>query len=136
MNLEEKINIIKLICEMQSLLEGYNLKNNCKENQLTIKLKILTYLFGGTKSTYFLIKNIGIAKTNLNLLCNELIENKLILKRKDELDSRVVLYSISDVGKAYLVEELDKLGKDFENFNSKKLEDLNKLVAELLKIFK
>lgn len=134
MNLEEKLNIIKAICELQSFMEGYDFENNCKKNQLTIKLKILTYLFNGATSPYFLTKNIGIAKTNLNLICNELLKDNLISKKKEEFDKRVVSYSLTEKGHNYLIEEMNKLGEDFEKMNIEKSKQINEEIKSLLKL--
>lgn len=132
MNENEKINVIKVICELQSLLEGYNHEKNCKNHQLTIKTKILTYLYAGKSSPFYLTKKIGIAKTNLNIICNELIEDKLIEKCKEYFDKRIVSYKITELGKKYLLKELNNF-KCVE-LNEKREEELNVKIQNILQI--
>lgn len=134
MKLEEKLNLIKTLCGLQSWLEGYDFGNNCKQNQLSIKIKVLAYVYNCPQSPYFLTKNIGIAKTNLNLLCNDLIKEELITKSKEEFDKRVVLYSITKKGKIFLESELEKFGVAFDNMNENKLNDLQNKIKDILSI--
>lgn len=134
MNFDEKINIVKIICELQSCFEGYDHKNNCKENQLSIKLKLLNYLVESPQSPYFLTKNIGIAKTNLNLICNELIKEELISKQKETFDKRVISYCITEKGRKFLTSEYEKFGNFFDEMNNTKREELNELIKKMLKL--
>lgn len=136
MNIDEKIDVAITICKLQSMLEGYDFKKNCKKSQLTIKLKILMFLFKGTNSPYVLTKNIGIAKTNLNLICNEMIKENLICKHKEEFDKRAIYYSITDNGKNFLFKEIEQLGDDIRNINETKISELNRNIKSLLEILK
>ena len=134
MNIDEKTDVVISICKLQSMFEGYDFKQNCKKNQLTIKLKILIFLFKGIDSPYVLTKNLGIAKTNLNLICTQMIKEDLISKNKVDFDKRSIYYSITDKGKNYLFEELNQFGLDFENINQNKIEEINKTLKSLLKL--
>lgn len=129
----EEVEIVKVICELLSLLEGYDHKKNSKNGQLTIKTKILIYLLDQKAGPFYLTKKIGVAKTNLNILCNELIRDGFVRKNKEDFDKRIVLYEITDKGKEHLLKEL----KSFENnikIGEKKLALLSKKLKEILQI--
>ena len=136
--MEEKIDIktiIKLITELQNNLEKFNEKTLNKENILTIKHKILVYILCGENSAYKLIKKIGIAKTNLNLVCTELIKEGYLEKEKAEFDKRIVFYVLTQKGKQYIEKELEIFESNFTQATSiADYKEFNDKILELYKV--
>jgi len=138
--MEEKIDvklIVKLITEFQNNLEKFNEQTLNKENILTIKHKILIYVLCGENSAYKLIKKIGIAKTNLNLVCTELIKEGYLEKEKAEFDKRIVFYILTEKGRLYIEKELQTFEKNFiEGVLITDYNYFNNKLAELYNAFK
>ena len=138
--MEEKIDvklIVKLITEFQNNLEKFNEQTLNKENILTIKHKILIYVLCGENSAYKLIKKIGIAKTNLNLVCTELIKEGYLEKEKAEFDKRIVFYILTEKGRLYIEKELQIFEKNFiEGVLIADYNYFNNKLAELYNAFK
>ena len=107
-------NVVSLISRLQNLCEGFDETN--KSAVITSKVKILLELSKAQSVTPSIIKhNIGLAKSNVAIICNRLIEEGLVLKSKDSLDTREISYSITEAGKKFLEEFLLKTKRNFES---------------------
>ena len=113
-NLQNTKNIISLITRLQSLCEGFDETN--KSAVITSKVKILIELSKAESVAPNILKHrVGLAKSNITLLCGKMIEEGLILKSKDSFDTREIFYSITDKGKKCLDEFLAKAQRNFES---------------------
>ena len=82
--------------------------------------------------------NIGLAKSNLAILCNSLVKDGLIQKTKDEFDSRSIFYNITESGSQFLNSVLAQMKKNFEGELAYKnnLRQINSSVEDLLDLVK
>ena len=128
------LSILKLNSTLNNLLEGFDDFLYAKKINLTIKDKILILLNEKPLSPFELIKMLSIAKTNLALICQDLIKDGLIKKEKDLIDKRNIIYSLTDTGKEKAIKIAISINKqinmkiEFKNNN----EQINNKVKELL----
>jgi len=128
------LKILELNSLLNNLIEGFDDFLYSKKINITIKDKILLNLMEKSCSPYELIKKISIAKSNLTLVANELIKENKIIKEKDSIDKRSIIYTITDEGKLKAQEILKKIKRgvnsqiEYKNNN----EEINKMVAKLL----
>lgn len=107
-------NIVSLIARLQNLCEGFDDTN--KSAVITAKVKILLELSKADSVTPTVLKrSVGLAKSNVALICRKLIEEGLVSKSKDSFDTREIFYSITDKGKKCLDEFLTKAQRNFES---------------------
>src|SRR5574344_1868895 len=105
-------NIIDLCTKLQNLCEGFDVKN--KTILISSKLKALLYINEKEKiSPSELIDKLGLAKSNIALLCNSMCKEELIKKEKDTLDTRIIFYSLTLKGKEYLKKSIDIMTENF-----------------------
>ena len=113
-NQEFAKNVVSLVARLQNLCEGFDDTN--KSAVITSKVKVLLELSKAESVTPTVIKrSVGLAKSNVALICGKLIEEGLVSKSKDSFDTREIFYSITDAGRKYLDEFLAKAKKNFEN---------------------
>ncbi len=106
-------NIIKVCSRLENLCEGFDIDS--KTNLISSKLKVLLFIGDGKNvSPSDIIDKVGLAKSNLALLCKSLYNEGLISKNKDAFDSRVIFYSLTEKGQNYLDEQLDNMTKNFK----------------------
>lgn len=128
------LSILKLNSTLNNLLEGFDDFLYTRKINLTIKDKILILLNEKSLSPFELIKILSIAKTNLALVCQDLIKDGLIKKEKDLIDKRNIIYSLTEAGKERAVKIACSINKqinmriEFKNNN----EQINNKVKELL----
>ena len=105
--------ILSLAVRLENLCEGFDQKN--KSAVLTSKIKILLEL---SKKDFvtpsFLMEKVGIAKSNVAIICNSLVKEKLILKSRDDFDTREISYKITENGREVLEKYLSKAQKNFK----------------------
>lgn len=107
-------NIVSLIARLQNLCEGFDDTN--KSAVITAKVKILLELSKADSVTPTVLKrSVGLAKSNVALICRKLIEEGLVSKSKDSFDTREIFYSITDKGEKCLDEFLTKAQRNFES---------------------
>ncbi|MBR4124200.1 MAG: winged helix-turn-helix transcriptional regulator [Clostridia bacterium] len=107
-------NVVSLIARLQNLCEGFDDTN--KSAVITAKVKILLELSKADSVTPTVLKrSVGLAKSNVALICGKLIEEGLVSKSKDSFDTREIFYSITDKGKKCLDEFLAKAQRNFES---------------------
>lgn len=106
--------IVSLASRLQILCEGFDELN--KNTVLTSKLKVLLELSKSEKVTpNKLSEKLGMAKSNLTILCNSLVKDKLVDKIKDEFDGRAIYFTMTKKGEELLEEILLKMKKNFED---------------------
>ena len=127
-------NLLILSSKISSKLEGFDAIFLNKKMNLTIKDKFLIFLLDGEKSPSELIELLGVAKTNLALISSELLINKLIQKQKDNLDKRLINYSLTPFGKQKADEIMKNINANIQNCleYKNKSEEINSLAKELL----
>ena len=129
--------IVELVGRLQILCEGFDDLN--KTSILTSKVKVLLEVSGKQNvSPNKLKSSVGLAKSNLTLLCNSLVEQSLITKTRDKFDSRAICYNITPKGQTYLDGVLTQMKKNFEGElayknNIKQIETAVKNLQELIK---
>ena len=130
-------NVLNLVTRLQSLCEGFDDTN--KSAIITSRFKILLELSEKQNVSPNVLKiNIGLAKSNLAILCNSLVKDGLIQKTKDEFDSRSIFYNITESGSQFLNSVLAQMKKNFEGELAYKnnLRQINSSVEDLLDLVK
>ncbi len=127
--------LIELRISLQSLCDGFNLKQANKTSLLTMDKKVLFMLsLNNNCSPQILIENLGIAKSNLALLCKTMESNGLILKSSEQGDKRKIFYNITAKGKEKLNEFYLGLKSDiFKDKNKQELIILENNINQILK---
>ena len=128
-------NILSLAIKLENLCEGFDETN--KSAVLTSKIKILLELDKKQSVTPNELKfNVGLAKSNITIICNQLIKENLIKKVKDSFDSREICYCITDEGKKYVSNYLLKAEKNFagELAYKNNMKQINENVENLLEL--
>ena len=106
-------NILSLAIRLENLCEGFDETN--KSAVLTSKIKVLLEISKADSVTPNILKtNVGLAKSNIAILCNALTKESLIKKNKDSADTREITYSITEKGLDELDKFLSKAKKNFE----------------------
>lgn len=71
--------------------------------------QVLFLIDTGFVTPKLLIEKLGIQKTNLSLICKNLLQKKLILKSKFSEDKKQIMYSINTKGKNRLTTKLKEM---------------------------
>ncbi len=130
--------LLELSASINFVLEGFDEIYLSKSCNLTLKDKFLLFLMSSNLSPNKLIKNLGIAKSNLALISSKLIKEGLVEKVKDELDGRMIKFSLTESGREKAKEIVEKLNKnlasklDFKNKDN----EINLLVDKLIDLLK
>lgn len=130
-------NILSLAIRLENLCEGFDETN--KSAVLTSKVKVLLEISKENSVTPNTIKsNIGLAKSNIAIMCNALVEEGLIHKNKDSADTREISYSITEKGLDELDKFLLKAKKNFEGRLAYKnnMKQIDEAVEDLLSLVK
>lgn len=105
--------VVGLISRLEVLCEGFDELN--KTAVITSKVKVLLEVSNQKDVSPNKLKTkVGLAKSNLTLLCNSLVKDGLITKNRDEFDNRAIYYNITEKGINYLNVILNKMKKNFE----------------------
>ena len=130
-------NILSLAIRLENLCEGFDETN--KSAVLTSKIKILLEMSKAESITPNVIKtNIGLAKSNIAIICNTLAKEGLIKKNRDSDNTREISYSITQKG----LEELDCfLSKAKKNFQGRlayknNMKQIDESVEDLMNLVK
>lgn len=129
--------VLTLITKLQNFCEGFDASN--KAVVYTSKIKILLELSKqACMSPSVLVVKLGMAKTNLAMLGKDLINDGLIQKTKDSVDTRGVFYSLTSKGKDYLNNFLVVAQKNFDKSiaYTNKEQKINKSISDLLDMVK
>lgn len=94
---------VELRIMLQSICDGFDAENLNKKSSLTMRTKVLYALSKNERCCpSVLIDKLGIAKSNLALLCKTMCEDGVIFAVKSEQDKRNIYYSITEKGLAEL----------------------------------
>ncbi len=112
-NVKLQEQLVELRILLQSICDGFDVENLNKKSNLTMRIKVL-YALTKTERCCpsMLIDKLGIAKSNLALLCKTMCEDGVISVVKSEQDKRNIYYSITPSGLAELNEFYDLMAKD------------------------
>ena len=129
--------LISLRIELEKLCDGYDTDDANKKSNLTLKMKVLFCLSekGELNSTY-LISTLGIAKSNLTMLCRSMLEEGLLASKKSETDKRNISYIITNKGAKQLKSYLNQVKLDNISLykSDRQVKALEKKISEVLKL--
>ena len=95
--------IVELRIMLQNICDGFNTEQFNKQSMLTMDKKVLFVLSKNADCPPSkLIETLGIAKSNLALLCKSMVDNGQISVSKSDLDKRNVFYNITKKGQEEL----------------------------------
>ncbi|HAJ77564.1 MAG TPA: hypothetical protein DCO89_00650 [Clostridiales bacterium] len=129
-------NVLSLAVRLENLCEGFDVTT--KSATLTSKIKVLLEISKAESVTPATLQfKVGLAKSNLAILCNKLKNEKLIEKKRDEFDGREISYTITEDGEKVLDLYLKKAQKNFERQlsyknNMKQIDESVKDLSELV----
>lgn len=120
--------ILSLIINFEYLLKG------SETNKFDIKFKVLHLIDRNEKATpNFLIEKLGMARSNLAIMCNKLNKTGLIAKNKEPLNKKEIYYTITDEGKKLLTENYEKAEQNIDKLRNKnKIIKLSKELSKLI----
>ena len=105
--------IIALRMELEKICDGFDSEDGNKKSNLTLKIKMLFLLgYKGEQSPNELISSLGLAKSNLTILCRSLLAEGLIAVKKSETDRRTISYILTSKGDKQLKAYLNQLKVD------------------------
>lgn len=135
--IQRQITMLRIM--LQKMCDGFDVKEANKRSVLTAKQKVL-FLLSEQKevSPSYLIEKLGIAKSNLALLCSGMVNEGLISVAKNQEDKRNITYSITNKGEKELTTFLDDMDRELSEViaNDKEYRLLEKKLDEILEIFK
>lgn len=119
--------IMTLVINFENLIKSSN------TDKLDIKLKVL-HLIGRNEKTSpaLIIEKLGMARSNLAIMCNRLIKEKLIEKHKESNNRKEIYYTLTSSGENFLSEAYTKTEENISKLRNKT--KFNKLVKELAKL--
>jgi DNA-binding MarR family transcriptional regulator len=129
--------LIKLRIELEKLCDGFDADDANKKSNLTLKMKVLFMLSDcGELSPNYIISTLGLAKSNLTILCRSMLEEGLIASRKSETDKRNITYIITSKGEKQLKNYLNQVKLDNVNLfkTDKQVASLEKKISEVIKL--
>ena len=120
--------ILSLIINLENLLK------NSDVEKFDIKLKVLHLISKQEKTTpNFLIEKLGMARSNLAIMCNKLIKEGLISKHKEPLNKKEIFYKLTEKGTKHLTETYSIAEKSIEKLRNKnKIVKLSKELSKLI----
>jgi len=135
--IQRQITMLRII--LQKICDGFDTKEANKRSFLTARLKVL-FLLSEQKevSPGYLIEKLGIAKSNLALLCSAMVNEGLITSSKNQEDKRNITYFITEKGNIELDVFLDDMEKELADviISDKEYRLLERKLDEILDIFK
>lgn len=116
--------ILSLLINLENLLKAAG------SDKCDIKLKVLHLIDRNENATpNLLIEKLGMARSNLAIMCNKLIKSGLIEKHKESINKKEIFYTITAEGKELLTTSYEKADKHFSKLRNKN--KITKLVREL-----
>lgn len=129
--------LIILFTKLNNVIDGFDEVFLIKNNNLTIKDKILIFLNEKPQTPYELIKKLGLAKSNLALITKDLINEEKIIKTQDSFDKRNIKYIITEKGNNYIQKVLKLIDNNINKQlkytkNAEKINQLTKTLNDVL----
>jgi len=129
--------LIILLTKLNNMIDGFDEFFLTKNNNLTIKDKLLIILQEKNLTPFELIKKLGINKTNLALITAELVKQELIIKKQTSFDKRNIEYVITDKGNLYIQNILNKIDENINKQlkyynNAQKINEFSKSLNDIL----
>lgn len=131
--------IIALRMELERICDGFDSQDGNKKSNLTLKIKTLFLLSTyGELGPNSLISALGLAKSNLTILCKSLLDEGLIEVKKSETDKRTISYILTNKGEKQLKTYLNQLKVDNINLfkSERSVRALEKKLSEVLTLMK
>lgn len=129
--------IIALRLQLEKITDGFDADDANKKSNLTLKMRTLFLLSVNKELTPSkLIADLGLAKSNLTILCRSLLEEGLIAVRKSETDKRTISYILTNKGEKQLKNYLNQIKIDNIGLfkSDKNVKAIEKKIAELMKL--
>ena len=128
----------KQLTELRILLDefcdGFNNLTFNKNNTLTFKSKFLHLLARyGEKPPQFFIEKLCLAKGNLTQLCKPLLEEGVIIVKKNAKSQRGILYALTEKGNKTLENIYISQRNQFSNLTQERKQLLELKANELIK---
>lgn len=122
---------------LQNICDGFSSDEANKKSLLSMDKKVLFVLSNNKNcSPSVLIETLGIAKSNLALLCRSMVSEGTIAVNKSENDKRNVFYNITPLGQNKLNEFYLSLEEETtKGLTEKDLKIAEKKLDELIEIF-
>lgn len=126
-------NIIELNFKVSSLIENALMGNDGKKGCYSLADKVLFLIeMQGVCYPQYLIREIGIKKTNLAIICNGLEKEGMLVKNKLEGgDGRAICYALTEKGKAYVDDCYKKIYNKLSLAKDELKVDLSDIVKNL-----
>lgn len=120
--------ILSLIINLENLLKNSELE------KFDMKLKVLHLISRNEATTpNFLIEKLGMARSNLAIMCNKLIKDDLITKHKEPLNKKEIFYNLTEKGSKFLNDSYEKAEQSLEKIRNKnKIVKLSKELAKII----
>lgn len=126
-------NIIELNFKVSSLIENALIGADGKKGCFSLADKVLFLIeMQGVCHPQFLIRELGIKKTNLAIICNGLEKDGLLTKNKLEGgDGRAIYYTLTEKGKAYVDACYKKIYNKLNDSKEELVGNLSEIVKNL-----
>ena len=120
--------ILSLIINLEYLLK------NADSTKFDIKMRVLHLIKNNEKTTpNLIIDKLGMARSNLAIMCNKLSKEGLISKHKDLLNKKEIYYTLTQKGLELLEETYNKAESNFlKHRNKTKLKKLSNDLKKLI----
>lgn len=131
--LAKQITELRII--LQNITDGFSVDSANKNAKLTMERRVLFVLNSNKKvKPITLITKLGIAKSNLALLCKSMIDGGFIACEKDENDKRNIYYEITAKGVAELNQYIDSISNDVCSIckNEKETKEISKKLEDVI----
>ncbi len=127
--------ITELRILLQNATDGFSVDNANKNAKLTMERRVLFVLNNFDKvKPITLITKLGIAKSNLALLCKSMTDDGYINVEKEENDKRNIFYSITAKGVAELNQYMDSISNDVSSIagSEKEAKEISKKLDDII----
>lgn len=127
--------ITELRIMLQNITDGFSVDSANKNAKLTMERRVLFILNNNKKvKPITLITKLGIAKSNLALLCKSMIDGGFITCEREELDKRNIYYEITAKGVAELNQYIDSISNDVGSIveNDKEAKLIEKKLEDII----
>ena len=131
--LAKQITELRII--LQNITDGFSVDSANKNAKLTMERRVLFVLNSNKKvKPITWITKLGIAKSNLALLCKSMIDGGFITCEKDENDKRNIYYEITAKGVAELNQYIDSISNDVCSIckNEKETKEISKKLEDVI----